>query len=138
MPDFTDNGASNFIKYGNDYYATSETNYIRMIDPVTLETKDKVRRPCSTAGTTRAHAGGWFGSRESWFLASISTGRLHEVPGGEPGLVPPPLRQGGQRVQLWNFHSGEGQDQIRAVQGSRRCSKRYLLPRLGLLWPITS
>lgn len=43
MPDFTDNGASNFIKYGNDYFATSETNYIRMIDPVTLETKDKVR-----------------------------------------------------------------------------------------------
>ncbi|TNM96239.1 beta,beta-carotene 15,15'-dioxygenase [Takifugu flavidus] len=42
MPDFTDNGASNFIKYGNDIYATSETNYIRMIDPVTLETKDKV------------------------------------------------------------------------------------------------
>lgn len=42
IPDFTDNGASNFIKYGNDFYATSETNYIRMIDPVTLETKDKV------------------------------------------------------------------------------------------------
>ncbi|CAF92469.1 unnamed protein product, partial [Tetraodon nigroviridis] len=42
MPDFTDNGASNFIKYGNDYYATSETNYIRMVDPETLETKDKV------------------------------------------------------------------------------------------------
>lgn len=43
VPDFTDNGASNFIKYGNDIFATSETNYIRMIDPVTLETKDKVR-----------------------------------------------------------------------------------------------
>ncbi|KAM3860245.1 beta,beta-carotene 15,15'-dioxygenase [Diretmus argenteus] len=42
IPDFTDNGASNFIKYGNDYYATSETNYIRKIDPVTLETQDKV------------------------------------------------------------------------------------------------
>lgn len=42
MPDFTDNGASNFIKYGNNYYATSETNYIRKIDPVTLETQDKV------------------------------------------------------------------------------------------------
>ncbi|KAL6097998.1 bco1 [Pungitius sinensis] len=42
VPDFTDNGASNFIKYGNDYYATSETNYIRKIDPVTLETQDKV------------------------------------------------------------------------------------------------
>lgn len=42
MPDFTDNGASNFIKYGQDYFATSETNYIRKIDPVTLETQDKV------------------------------------------------------------------------------------------------
>uniref|UniRef100_A0A8C6P6B6 Beta-carotene oxygenase 1 n=1 Tax=Nothobranchius furzeri TaxID=105023 RepID=A0A8C6P6B6_NOTFU len=42
MPDFTDNCASNIIKYGNDYYATSETNYIRKIDPVTLETQDKV------------------------------------------------------------------------------------------------
>ncbi|KAM3593587.1 uncharacterized protein V6R79_016439 [Siganus canaliculatus] len=42
VPDFTDNGASNFIKYGNEYYATSETNYIRKIDPVTLETQDKV------------------------------------------------------------------------------------------------
>uniref|UniRef100_A0A3Q4GSY5 Beta-carotene oxygenase 1 n=1 Tax=Neolamprologus brichardi TaxID=32507 RepID=A0A3Q4GSY5_NEOBR len=41
MPDFTDNGASNFIKYGNDYYATSETNYISKIDPVTLETLEK-------------------------------------------------------------------------------------------------
>ncbi|XP_058486127.1 beta,beta-carotene 15,15'-dioxygenase [Solea solea] len=42
VPDFTDNGASNIIKYGNDYFATSETNYIRKIDPVTLETLDKV------------------------------------------------------------------------------------------------
>ncbi|XP_070709010.1 beta,beta-carotene 15,15'-dioxygenase [Pempheris klunzingeri] len=42
VPDFTDNGASNFIKYGSDYYATSETNYIRKIDPVTLETQEKV------------------------------------------------------------------------------------------------
>ncbi|XP_032359644.1 beta,beta-carotene 15,15'-dioxygenase [Etheostoma spectabile] len=42
VPDFTDNGASNFMKYGEDYYATSETNYIRKIDPVTLETQDKV------------------------------------------------------------------------------------------------
>ncbi|XP_060919915.1 beta,beta-carotene 15,15'-dioxygenase [Labrus mixtus] len=42
VPDFTDNGASNFMKYGNDIYATSETNYIRKIDPVTLETQEKV------------------------------------------------------------------------------------------------
>lgn len=45
MPDFTDNGPSNFIKYGNDYYATSETNYISKIDPVTLETLEKVTLP---------------------------------------------------------------------------------------------
>lgn len=42
MPDFTDNGPSNIIKYGDEYFATSETNYIRKIDPVTLETQDKV------------------------------------------------------------------------------------------------
>ncbi|XP_053368492.1 beta,beta-carotene 15,15'-dioxygenase [Clarias gariepinus] len=42
VPDFTDNCAGNIIKYGSDYYATSETNYIRKIDPMTLETQDKV------------------------------------------------------------------------------------------------
>ncbi|MEQ2261975.1 Beta,beta-carotene 15,15'-monooxygenase, partial [Xenotaenia resolanae] len=42
VPDFTDNGSSNIIKYGDDYFATSETNYIRKIDTVTLETQDKV------------------------------------------------------------------------------------------------
>lgn len=47
VPDFTDNGASNIIKYGDDYYATSETNYIRKIDPVTLETLDKVAKTTS-------------------------------------------------------------------------------------------
>lgn len=51
MPDFTDNGASNFIKYGNDYYATSETNYIRKIDPVTLETQDKVTSSADVDGS---------------------------------------------------------------------------------------
>lgn len=42
VPDFTDNCGNNFIRYGKDYYATSETNYIRKVDPVTLETQDKV------------------------------------------------------------------------------------------------
>ncbi|XP_038142692.1 beta,beta-carotene 15,15'-dioxygenase [Cyprinodon tularosa] len=42
VPDFTDNGTSNIIRYGNDYFATAETNYIRKIDPVTLETQEKV------------------------------------------------------------------------------------------------
>jgi len=43
IPDFTDNCANNIIKYGNDYHATSETNYIRKIDPITLETQEKVK-----------------------------------------------------------------------------------------------
>lgn len=121
IPDFTDNGASNFIKYGNDYYATSETNYIRMIDPATLETKDKVRKPAPPPR-------GWVvWSRRSWF---ITTGGLHEVPAGEPGVIPPPLRQRRQRLQHGNVHSREGQEQIRALQGSRRCSERYL----ALVW----
>ncbi|KAJ8417698.1 hypothetical protein AAFF_G00225410 [Aldrovandia affinis] len=42
IPDFTDNCGNNIIRYGSDYYATSETNYIRKIDPETLETLDKV------------------------------------------------------------------------------------------------
>lgn len=42
VPDFTDNCGNNIIRYGNDFYATSETNYIRKIDPVTLETLGKV------------------------------------------------------------------------------------------------
>ncbi|XP_030621009.1 beta,beta-carotene 15,15'-dioxygenase [Chanos chanos] len=42
IPDFTDNCGNNIVRYGKDYYATSETNYIRKIDPFTLETKEKV------------------------------------------------------------------------------------------------
>ncbi|TRY93274.1 hypothetical protein DNTS_021650 [Danionella cerebrum] len=42
IPDFTDNCGNNIIKYGSDYHATSETNYIRKIDPITLQTQDKV------------------------------------------------------------------------------------------------
>uniref|UniRef100_A0AAY4BK19 Beta-carotene oxygenase 1 n=1 Tax=Denticeps clupeoides TaxID=299321 RepID=A0AAY4BK19_9TELE len=42
VPDFTDNCGNNIIRYGNNFYATSETNYIRKIDPITLETHDKV------------------------------------------------------------------------------------------------
>lgn len=55
VPDFTDNCASNIIKYGNDYYATSETNYIRKIDPVTLETQDKVKQLLLTRGLMALH-----------------------------------------------------------------------------------
>ncbi|KAG5270135.1 hypothetical protein AALO_G00189150 [Alosa alosa] len=42
VPDFTDNCGANIIQYGKDFYATSETNYIRKINPETLETLDKV------------------------------------------------------------------------------------------------
>lgn len=32
----------NIIRYGQDYYAASEINYINQIDPVTLETVGRV------------------------------------------------------------------------------------------------
>lgn len=38
IPDFTDNNLINIIKYGEDYYASSEVNYINQIDPLTLDT----------------------------------------------------------------------------------------------------
>lgn len=42
IPDFTDNNLVNIIRYGQDYYAASEINYINQIDPVTLETVGRV------------------------------------------------------------------------------------------------
>ncbi|XP_067396245.1 beta,beta-carotene 15,15'-dioxygenase isoform X2 [Emydura macquarii macquarii] len=42
IPEFTDNCLINIMKTGEDYYATSETNFIRKIDPHTLETLEKV------------------------------------------------------------------------------------------------
>ncbi|XP_078479055.1 beta,beta-carotene 15,15'-dioxygenase-like, partial [Lampetra planeri] len=38
IPDFTDNNLINIIRYGRDFYASSEINYINQIDPHTLET----------------------------------------------------------------------------------------------------
>ncbi|XP_001380954.3 beta,beta-carotene 15,15'-dioxygenase isoform X2 [Monodelphis domestica] len=42
IPDFTDNCLINIMKCGEDFYATTETNYIRKINPDTLETLEKV------------------------------------------------------------------------------------------------
>nr|KAF6285275.1 beta-carotene oxygenase 1 [Myotis myotis] len=42
IPDFTDNCLINFMKCGEDVYVTTETNYIRKINPQTLETLEKV------------------------------------------------------------------------------------------------
>uniref|UniRef100_G1RI45 Beta-carotene oxygenase 1 n=1 Tax=Nomascus leucogenys TaxID=61853 RepID=G1RI45_NOMLE len=42
IPDFTDNCLINIMKCGEDFYATSETNYIRKINPQTLDTLEKV------------------------------------------------------------------------------------------------
>lgn len=42
IPDFTDNGLINIIRYGEDFYASSEVNYLNEIDPMTLETVRKV------------------------------------------------------------------------------------------------
>lgn len=42
IPDFTDNNLVNIIRYGEDYYTSSEVNYINQIDPMTLETLGRV------------------------------------------------------------------------------------------------
>ncbi|XP_061449840.1 beta,beta-carotene 15,15'-dioxygenase [Rhineura floridana] len=42
IPEFTDNCLINIMKNGEDYYATSEVNFIRKINPRTLETLEKV------------------------------------------------------------------------------------------------
>ncbi|XP_072254224.1 beta,beta-carotene 15,15'-dioxygenase-like [Pyxicephalus adspersus] len=42
VPEFTDNCLINIVKFGDDYYASSETNFIRKINPETLDTLEKV------------------------------------------------------------------------------------------------
>lgn len=42
IPDFTDNNLINIVRYGDDYYASSEVNYMNKIDPATLETVGRV------------------------------------------------------------------------------------------------
>lgn len=38
----TDNANVHFVKYKGDYYVSTETNYMRRVDPQSLETKEKV------------------------------------------------------------------------------------------------
>ncbi len=38
----TDNAIVSFVKYKGDFYVSTETNFMRRIDPVSLETKEKV------------------------------------------------------------------------------------------------
>ncbi|XP_074520250.1 beta,beta-carotene 15,15'-dioxygenase [Halichoeres trimaculatus] len=42
IPDFTDNNLINIIRYGQDYYASSEVNYMNQIDPETLDTVGRI------------------------------------------------------------------------------------------------
>uniref|UniRef100_A0A8D2ZN28 Beta-carotene oxygenase 1, like n=2 Tax=Scophthalmus maximus TaxID=52904 RepID=A0A8D2ZN28_SCOMX len=42
IPDFTDNNLINIIRYGQDYYASSEVHYMNQIDPATLETVGRI------------------------------------------------------------------------------------------------
>ncbi|KAJ3603431.1 hypothetical protein NHX12_028177 [Muraenolepis orangiensis] len=42
VPEATDNASVNFVRYKGDYYVSTETNYMRRVDPKSLETKEKV------------------------------------------------------------------------------------------------
>lgn len=42
LPEPTDNANVNFVKYKGDYYVSTETKYMRRVNPQSLETKEKV------------------------------------------------------------------------------------------------
>ncbi|XP_067262136.1 beta-carotene 15, 15-dioxygenase 2, like [Chanodichthys erythropterus] len=42
IPKATDNAGVSFVKYKGDFYVSTETNFMRRIDPLSLETKEKV------------------------------------------------------------------------------------------------
>ncbi|XP_066566426.1 carotenoid-cleaving dioxygenase, mitochondrial isoform X2 [Amia ocellicauda] len=42
MPKATDNASVSFVKYKGDYYVSTETNFMRRVDPESLDTMDKV------------------------------------------------------------------------------------------------
>lgn len=47
LPEATDNAGVSFVKYKGDFYVSTETNFMRRIDPVSLETKEKVNMTVS-------------------------------------------------------------------------------------------
>lgn len=42
LPEPTDNANVNFVEYKGDYYVSTETKYMRRVNPQSLETKEKV------------------------------------------------------------------------------------------------
>lgn len=81
------------MKYGNDYFATSETNYIRKIDPVTLETQDKVTSSVTLEliSLLTHDPNEKFSFKNSQVAELFHTGGLLEVSAGKPGFIPSTL-----------------------------------------------
>lgn len=52
----TDNASVHFVKYKGDYYVSTETNYMRRVDPQSLETKEKVSECQILKSLLNAHA----------------------------------------------------------------------------------
>lgn len=111
-----------------------ETTFTPLLKPITSAWSTQWRWKPKTRYENLLHS--WLvSSWRSCFITLIATGGLHEVPSSEPGIITPPLWQGGQCLQHGNFNSREGQDQIHAVQSSCCCSsQRYLT----LVWVVTS
>lgn len=51
----TDNASVNFVKYKGDYYVSTETNFMRRVDPQSLETKEKVSHISQDKGLSGRH-----------------------------------------------------------------------------------
>ncbi|XP_028255559.1 beta,beta-carotene 15,15'-dioxygenase [Parambassis ranga] len=101
IPDFTDNNLINIIRYGEDYYASSEVNYINKIDPHTLETEGRTNYRNHIAlnlATAHPHYDGE-GNTYNMGTAIMSFGRpkyvIFKVPGGasDKGHNKPALRK---------------------------------------------
>lgn len=111
-----------------------EMTFTPLLKPITSASSTLWRWKPKTRYKNQPHS--W--PLSSWrpcFITLIATGGLHEIPSSEPGIITPPLWQGGQCLQHGNFHSREGQDQIHVVQSSCCCSsQRYLT----LVWLVTS
>ncbi|KAM6177464.1 beta,beta-carotene 15,15'-dioxygenase [Erethizon dorsatum] len=96
IPDFTDNCLINIMRCGEDFYATTETNYMRRINPWTLETLEKVdyrKYVAINLATAHPHYDG-AGNVLNMGTSIVDKGRTQYVIFKIPATVPEAKRKG--------------------------------------------
>lgn len=124
IPDFTDNNLINIIRYGEDYYASSEVNYINKIDPLTLDTLGRVSPNvfiisvvCSTNCISRYFF--QFAADKLSFI--IFSDELQKPYRPQLGNRTPSLWWWREHVQHGHCHYELWQTKICYFQGARQC-----------------